>query len=317
LSKGADLLVYAVEIRLLGGFRLAWAGQAAPHNLSTRAQACLAFLVLHPGRQFRRDTLAGTFWGESSEEKARASLRSTLWRLRRVLEPDRARKGMYLSATGSGEVWFKGESPHDLDVSAFERGVEPATERSDQLLSDVQLAHVQAALDRYAGDLLEGMDDDWILPERERLRCAYINALACQMHNLKVRGRYEAALACGRRILAREPLRESIHREMMRLYVDNGERAEALRHYSRCAEILRRELAIAPMPETRALYDDLRGQQPPAAPAAPSASPAADPQRCLDQAIDDLVRAIRQVRVAMARVAPAMTAAEAVETAGR
>jgi DNA-binding SARP family transcriptional activator len=178
------------------------------------------------------------------------------------------------------------------------------------------LANVQAGLDRYDGDLLEGMDDDWILPERERLRCAYINALACQMHNLRLRGRYEAALTCGRRILACEPLRESIHREMMRLYVQNGERAEALRHYSRCAEVLQRELSIAPMPETRALYEEMRSQQSPAAAAKSAIGPrAADPQACLDLAIDDLMRAMREVRAAAARVAQSMP--DAAKPAGR
>jgi len=308
--------VSAVDIRLLGSFRVVPADGPAPCNLSPRAQACLAFLVLHPNRQFRRDVLAGLFWGESPEDKARASLRSTLWRLRRVLEPDGVRKGTYLPATSTGEVSFNGESAHDLDVTAFERGIAAAIERADQVLSDALLAHVQAGLDRYDGDLLEGMDDDWILPERERLRCAYINALACQMHNLRLRGRYEAALTCGRRILACEPLRESIHREMMRLYVQNGERAEALRHYSRCAEVLQRELSIAPMPETRALYDEMRTQQLPASAAKSAIGTVADPQACLDLAIDDLMRAMREVRAAAARVAQS-TPPDSAKPAGR
>src|SRR5262245_50631351 len=245
--------------------------------------------------------LAGTFWGDSPDEKARASLRSALWRLRRVLEPDDGRKGTYLRAHGSGDGSFNRDSAHDLDVKAFEHGIAPAREGADQVLSDDLLVRLQDGLDRYAGDLLEGFDDDWILPERERLRCAYVTALACQMHNLKLRGRYEAALACGRRILAHEPLRESIHREMMRLYAGNGERAEALRHYGRCADLLWRELGVRPMPETRALYEELRVQ---AVPSAPPVSPAAvDAQKFLDMAIDDLAHAIHEVQVAAARVA--------------
>jgi DNA-binding SARP family transcriptional activator len=299
--------VRAVDIRLLGGFRVAWPGQDASGHLSTRAQAFFAFLVLHPGRQFRREVLAGTFWGASPDHKARASLRSTLWRLRRVLEPDGIRKGTYLRTTGAGEVSFNRDSEHYLDVAAFERGIGPAIERADEALTDAALSHVQDGLDRYAGDLLEGLDDDWILPERERLRCAYINALACQMHNLKLRARYEAALACGRRILAREPLRESIHREMMRLYAQNGERAEALRHYSRCAELLKRELGVQPMLETRALHDEMRAQSPEHR-GHGSERPSVSAQTCLDAAIDDLARAVKDVRLAAAQVAHSLAA---------
>ena len=252
--------------------------------------------------------LAGTFWGDSTQEKARASVRSALWRLRRVLEPDGVAKGTYLRTAGTGDVSFNGDSAHDLDVTAFEHDIAPALEGADQVLTDGALVQLQSGLERYAGDLLEGFDDDWILPERERLRCAYINALACQMHNLKLRGRYEAALACGRRILAREPLRESIHREMMRLYAGNGERAEALRHYARCGELLARELGVQPMPETRALYNELRAREASRSPPLSSTRPAVDAQRFLDMAIDHLAHAIHEVQVAAARVAQSRTA---------
>lgn len=290
-----------VNIRLLGSFGVAWPDQKVSRSLPARAQACLAYLVLHPSRQFRRDILAGTFWADSTEERARASLRSALWRLRRVLEPAGVRRGTYLHANGSGDVAFNGESDYDLDVAAFEKGIEPAMARADRALTDTLLDRVHGGLEHYAGDLLEGFDDDWILPERERLRCAYLTALTCEMHNLKLRGRYEAALACGRRILTREPLRESIHREMMRLYVHNGERAQALRYFSRCAELLERELGVKPMPETRALYDGIRTQPLESQPTESSLAPV-DAQRFLDRAIDDLAHAIREVHMAAARV---------------
>jgi DNA-binding SARP family transcriptional activator len=268
----------------------------------------LAFLVLHPNRPCRRDMVAGMFWGDSTDDKARASLRSALWRLRRVLEPDGVAKGTYVRVASTGDVAFNGDSEHDLDVAAFERGIAATREGAGQVLTDAALAQVQDGLERYVGDLLEGFDDDWILPEREQLRCAYINALACQMHNLKLRGRYEAALACGRRILAREPLRESIHREMMRLYAGNGERAEALRHYGRCSELLARELAVQPMPETRALYEELRAHEVAQSPVVAAVTPPVDAQAFLDMAIDDLAHAIHAVQLAAARVAQSRVA---------
>jgi DNA-binding SARP family transcriptional activator len=306
-----------LDIRLLGAFRVAWPGRETSCHLSPRAQAFFAFLVLHPGRQFRRDVLAGTFWGASPEDKARASLRSTLWRLRRVLEPEGIAPGAYLHTTGASDVSFNNDSNYELDVRTFERGIEASIERSDQALTDTLLAQVEGGLDCYSGDLLEGLDDDWILPERERLRCAYINALACQMHNLKLRGRYEPALACGRRILAHEPLRESVHREMMRLYAQSGGRAEALRHYTRCAELLRRELAIEPMPATRALYNEIRAHQAQESQVPPTAAPeprSTDAESFLATALDDLANALNHIRSAAARVAQADPAAGSIKS---
>jgi DNA-binding SARP family transcriptional activator len=60
-------------------------------------------------------------------------------------------------------------------------------------------------------------------------------------------------LACGQRILDQDPLREEIHRDMMRLYLENGQRALAVRQYELCRECLRRELGISPMAETQQL----------------------------------------------------------------
>jgi len=74
------------------------------------------------------------------------------------------------------------------------------------------------------------------------------------MHYYKHHGAYAESLTCGQRILYYDPLREEIHREMMRLYVEGGQRAQAVRQYEICREILATELGIPPMEETQALY---------------------------------------------------------------
>ena len=61
------------------------------------------------------------------------------------------------------------------------------------------------------------------------------------------------SLACGHKILDLDPLREEIHREMMRLYYRNGQRAQALRQYDTCSNILEQELGVPPMEETQML----------------------------------------------------------------
>ena len=153
----------AVDIRLLGSFRVVPTDGPARCNLSPRAQACLAFLVLHPNRQFRRDVLAGLFWGDSPEDEGAGEPA-----LHFVATAARSRAGGVardaISRPARARSRSTARAHYDLDVTAFERGIEAAIERADQVLSDALLAHVQAGLDRYEGDLLEGMDDDWICP---------------------------------------------------------------------------------------------------------------------------------------------------------
>jgi DNA-binding SARP family transcriptional activator len=62
-------------------------------------------------------------------------------------------------------------------------------------------------------------------------------------------------LAYGERLLARDNTSEAAHRHMMTLYWLMGDRNAAFAQYKRCAQILRDELGVAPMPETVKAYE--------------------------------------------------------------
>src|SRR4051812_9037715 len=76
-AGGAALSGGAV-ISVLGGFAASSDGRQL--QVPARAERLLAYLAL-VGRPVRRPQLAGTLWLDSPDEKAAASLRSTLWRL--------------------------------------------------------------------------------------------------------------------------------------------------------------------------------------------------------------------------------------------
>jgi DNA-binding SARP family transcriptional activator len=99
---------------------------------------------------------------------------------------------------------------------------------------------------------------DWALSEQERVLIIRLRGLILLMHWYGDCRRYEDALEVGRRLLALDPFRESVQIDMMWLYVLNGQRASALKHYDAYSELLDNELAIEPMTETRALYDHIR-----------------------------------------------------------
>jgi pentatricopeptide repeat protein len=51
-----------------------------------------------------------------------------------------------------------------------------------------------------------------------------------------------------------EPFRESTYRTLMRAHAAAGNRAEALRVYQRCRDLLAEELGVDPSGETEGLY---------------------------------------------------------------
>jgi DNA-binding SARP family transcriptional activator len=109
-------------------------------------------------------------------------------------------------------------------------------------------------LQQDGGTFLDSFSSEWVLIERERLFNLQIRGLTLLMQDLAESGRVEEALDHGNRILRMDPMRECVQRQVMWLHVLSGHQANAIRQYQECARILKKELGIAPMAETRALY---------------------------------------------------------------
>jgi DNA-binding SARP family transcriptional activator len=214
----------------------------------------LAYLLLHRHRAHSRDELASLFWGEQNEEKARCCLNTTLWRLRSILEPAGIPHGTYLISNHFGEVGFNQNSRYWLDIAIFDEKIKKILATPYEIVEASEIQELANIMQLYRGELLEGFYYDWAVRERENLRILYLNSLAYLMKYEQHHGCYEKALSHGRNILEVDPLREEVHREMMRLYIENRQRPLAVRQYRACCEILKAELDIPPMSETQALY---------------------------------------------------------------
>ena len=244
----------ALTICLFGGIQVAHADRLAEVKISRTVKALLAYLLLHRHRVHHREVLANLFWGDHPEDRARSCLSTALWRLRCALEPEDITKGTYLVTTHSGEVGFNIESNYWLDVAIFEESVIRLLTKPVQEMKSHDADQLEDSLRLYIGELMEGFYDDWALRERERLSSLYLKTLARLMRYHGCHRAYERAIGYGRQILSQDPLREDIHREVMRLNMESGHRTEAIRHFKNCCKILETELGVEPMEETKALY---------------------------------------------------------------
>lgn len=253
------VMMSALQIYLFGAVRIFQNQQLSDIKLTPTTQILLAYLLLNRHRSHSREVLIGVFWGDHSEQRARGCLSTALWRLRGALEAPDVPKGTYLLTPGSGGVAFNSDSDHWLDVAAFEEGVSTVIKHPHTETGADQIEKLQRALGHYTADLLEGVYEDWALSERERLRLLYLNGLSFLMNYHCHQHEYREAIACGQQILQHDPLREEIHRDLMRLYLLNGDRALAVRQYVICQDMLAEDLNILPMEETQALYHEITG----------------------------------------------------------
>jgi DNA-binding SARP family transcriptional activator len=251
-----------LHVKLFGSFELEREGRPVERFASRKSGELFAYLALNRRGLHTREHLAGVFWADSEEERARHALNTTLWRINRVLEPAGgcANQRGYLRVTPQ-HIGFNTASDTWLDVAEFESRCELA-ERAE---TPAQRAALYAqATSFYRADLLVDCYEDWCIVERERLQGLYLRALARLMTHHSAQTEYDLAIDCARRILGCDPLREEVHRDLMRLHLTAGQPAAALRQYRLCEDLLRQELAVEPAPETRALLAPIVGANSPA-----------------------------------------------------
>ncbi|RAX51128.1 SARP family transcriptional regulator [Arthrobacter sp. AQ5-05] len=245
-----------LQLNLLGEQRLTRRGTDLAGG-GSRAVELLAYLVVHPGIRVPRPVLAGTFWPETPQPQAMTNLRRELHNLRRLLDGVDA-LGMSDGAIGALEC-----TGLRVDVQVF------SAERAAALQAAGRdparfVAHAQAALREYRGDLMPGNYSDWVPEAREKLlrECTALCDEAAAA--LIVLGKGQRALEVAGRRVTISPLEELGYRGLIRAHLALGDRPAALHAYHRCADVLERELGVAPAAGTSQLLD---------LPAQPSAAP--------------------------------------------
>jgi DNA-binding SARP family transcriptional activator len=237
-----------LAIRLFGALDLRCGDRLLSPLASARAETLLAYLLLHRDAPQSRQHLAFVLWPDSQEAQARTNLRHVLHDLRRAL-PDADR---FLNVSARTLQW-RTDTPFWLDVAVFE----DALARAQDDTADDGLAALREAVTTYAGDLLEGCYDDWVLAPREQLRLRYLEALERLATLLGERSDYAQASGFAERLIQTDPLNEEAYRLLMRLHAASGQLARALQTYHLCSATLERELGVEPSPVTRAVYEAL------------------------------------------------------------
>mgnify|MGYP001293442349 FL=1 len=255
-----------LALSLLGTFQ-ASAGERPITNFATdKVRALLAYLAVEADRPHRRDTLAALLWSEWDDSGARSNLRLALHRLRETLDAVDPALSDALFGITRETVQLHGTAL-EVDVSRFVALLDVCEGHPHRLLHLCPscLEQLGEAATLYSGELLAGLSiadapafEQWELARREELGrrvLALLYRLADAFEQLGDPGR---ALLYAHRQLALDPYREDAHRQVIRCYALQGERAAALAHYERARRLLADELGVEPDRATVELADDVR-----------------------------------------------------------
>src|SRR5688572_17037961 len=237
-----------LHLELLGDFRLRSQSGTLVSISAKKSQAMLAYLAVKPAQLVSRDKMASLLWSSTASEQARQSLRQTLSTLQKELAAISPKKILI----EEGDFLSLDPSLVYVDVAEFETLAAVGTPEA-----------LDPATRIYAGDFLEGFEldeekfDQWVLAERDRLHRLSLRAHASLVEQFTRAGAIDEAIATAQRSLRIDPLQESMHRCLMRLYLQTGDTTNALQQYDACAKVLKRELAVEPDGETKALYTEI------------------------------------------------------------
>lgn len=213
----------------------------------------LAYLILHADQPQSRQHLAFQLWPDTTESNARNNLRQYYFQLRHAL-PDADR---YLVADASTICWKTGDG-QEIDLLHFEDSLRTAAvaEQNGEVHRFQKL--LEEALSDYRGDLLPGCYDDWIGPERDRLRRMYIRVCQNLIGVFEKQSNGDRALQIAERLLRVDPLDEETYIQLMRLYGLKDDYANIRRTYQAAVETLQRELGVEPGKKLQDAYQRLQ-----------------------------------------------------------
>lgn len=207
--------------------------------------ALLAYLTAAIPQGFHsRDTLLTLFWPELDQKHASASLRQSLYVLRRALSSD-------VVITCGDEVVGLDHTRIWCDVTAFSQATD-AGRHSE-------------ALALYGGEFLAGSHmsdslgfDEWLERQRARLAARAVTAAWALTECEARQGNLVAALEWARRVRVLDPDDERALRRVILLLDQLGNRIAALREYRTFAKRIATEYAMAPAQETEQLISAIR-----------------------------------------------------------
>lgn len=259
MADGDGKLLPALRITCFGRFevrRATFPEQPIELCRNLKGQAILRYLVAHPRHRETMDVLMTMLWPDDASEVAHHKLQVAISSLRRSLNGDlvvEAGGGYILCAGQSYQLNPRAELQTDSDefLALYRAGMQASDE-------ETVVMHFERACALYTGPFLsEDLYEDWSFIRREELCKAYVTMCDRLAGFALKTGDYKQAAKWAASILEINRCDEEAHCQLIRAYIAEGCRNEALRQYHYCQRVLAEELGVEPEMETQQLLATL------------------------------------------------------------
>ena len=215
-------------------------------------QAILRYLVAQPNHSATADAFMDILWPEDEADVSSRKLQVTMSILRRSLNNSHGR------AHKDGYILYKQRAyqlnpsiPLRIDVDDF-LALYNAGNRAGR---ESAIGYYERACHIYSRPfLVEDIYADWSFVRREQLRQIHIYMCTALTEHYLAAHTYSKAAHWATVIIEENRCDEVAYRLLMKAYALDGRRGDALRQFQHCQEVMRAELGMQPVSETKALY---------------------------------------------------------------
>jgi YVTN family beta-propeller protein len=237
-----------------------------------------AYLVAARSRAVPRDELADAIWGESPPATWEKALTVLASKLRGLV----AEEGISLTnAFGC----YRLDLPEGTWVDLF--AAASGAQDAEDALAAGELARARAAAESAESlarrPFLPGEDGTWVEQTRRDLADIRERAVSVLADACLRSGAEREAARWAEELIALSPFREAGYRRLMEAHVAAGNRAEALRVYEQCRQLLAEELGAYPAPETDSIYRALLEAPKASVRTSPAAERTAEPEQVVER----------------------------------
>ncbi|MFE6892480.1 BTAD domain-containing putative transcriptional regulator [Streptomyces sp. NPDC057694] len=267
----------AVRYRLLGQVRAQRGAELLPPG-TPKQQALLAALLLRGGEQVERADLVRAVWGESAPDSAAGLLATYIARLRKAIEPDRARRAAPRLLITRGTTYGLHLRRDALDLWRFEDAVAQARrERRAGRTADARCGYEQALVQWRGEQALGGVPGRHAADVRRRLSALRLDALLEHAEVLLDLGEHAEAAELTAPLAPARPHDERLQGLLMLALYRSGRTPEALALFRGIRRALVHDLGVEPGPRLTRLHDRMLRADPALAAPRQQPRPAAPP----------------------------------------
>jgi len=201
------------------------------------------YLMLHAGEPVRTEALIEALLPEDDFDRSLTAIRHAMHHVRRFFAPHNPIR------TLPGAYCLTLEPEMHCDVVEFRQ----LLARAAPVRGPAALDLLEAAVRRYRGPLLDGIDSNWVLAPRADLERRFLAAAHTLLDAYTAEARHQEAIAIAQYVLAIDPFQEDFHLALLRHQIALGHLAAARQHYRRYSRLMREELGQEPAAEAAAL----------------------------------------------------------------